>query len=210
MKRRALFGKIATAAAVVAVGPVVTAAEATPVRDTMADADLWANGYLAGLDQQMADVKRVDVPNAVVVGALYDFMGRLTTLDEPITVSRSHEVYGVMEAFQAWARDRGLDINVADVEHWHERVAATTGELSPVYGVAFSKPPTFEAMQADCAARGCSLAWQGQPFDGPAVPTHTQASGPTGENADTRWFYAAGAPLTVVDAWRTSLHGEDG
>lgn len=85
--------------------------------------DVYAKGYLDGLDQQMQGIKRLDVPSAVVVGALYDFMGRLTTLDEPITVSRSHTVYGVMDAFQAWATDRGLDINVADIQHWQERLS---------------------------------------------------------------------------------------
>ena len=65
----------------------------------------------------------INTQRAIVVGALYDFMGWLTTRDEPITVSRSHTVYAVMDSFQAWAKERGLDINAADVEHWQKRLA---------------------------------------------------------------------------------------
>lgn len=124
MQRRDLIQRaltrVAALGAFLALAPV---ARAEPATESLTDGDIYAQGYLAGLDQQIEGIKRLDVPSAVVVGALYDFMGRLTTLDRPVTVSRHHEVYGVLDAFEAWARERGLDVSQADVEHWQERLA---------------------------------------------------------------------------------------
>lgn len=140
MKRRAALAVI-SAGLIAPVQPAL----ASPA-DAMAEADRYAQGYLAGFEQgydrgrgngisigfqegweigEPQGYERATLraaPSAVVVGAFYDFLGRLTTLDEPITVSRSHEVYAILDAFTAWAKDRGLDIDKADVEHWQRRL----------------------------------------------------------------------------------------
>lgn len=148
MNRRDLLTSIAATVGVAALAsstpnPVEAGA---PPPNAMTDADLWAKGYLAGYGQgfdgaegtaykrgyhdgwdsgeRMAAERAVllNTQGAIVVGALYDFMGWLTTRDEPITVSRSHTVYAVMDSFQAWAKERGLDIEEADVLGWQRRL----------------------------------------------------------------------------------------
>jgi hypothetical protein len=61
----------------------------------------------------------------IVAGALFDFMGRLTMLEEPITLSGHHEPHQLLEIFKAWADERGLDTNEADVEDWQASLTNT-------------------------------------------------------------------------------------
>lgn len=142
MNRRDVLTSFAATVGAIALAPSVAAAAAAPERDATAEADRWAQGYLVGYGQGLgngetagfhdgwdagertgyASAEQQAAPTAVVVGALYDFMGRLTTLDEPLTVSRGHTVYALLEAFQAWAEERGLDIRAADVARWQERL----------------------------------------------------------------------------------------
>jgi len=56
--------------------------------------------------------------NPKIAGALYDFMGYLTTRDSDIVVGKHAVVYPIMDAFKDWAYDRGLDIDHADVRNW--------------------------------------------------------------------------------------------
>lgn len=119
--RRVFLATVASFAGAAALSSeLASATEPTP--DAMAQADLWARGYLDGYDQAISRVAELNTPSAVVAGALYDFMGRLTTLDEPITISREHTVYAILDAFKAWAADRGLNVEVADVSHWQKRL----------------------------------------------------------------------------------------
>lgn len=58
----------------------------------------------------------------IVAGALYDFMGRLMTGEEELTLSGHHEPHRLLEIFAAWAAERGLDIHDADVQHWSDEI----------------------------------------------------------------------------------------
>jgi hypothetical protein len=146
MAKQTRRGFLAAVVATAGATALPVAASAAPV-DAMPEADLWAKGYLAGYGQGFDGAEGIaytrgyhdgwdigermgrerseqtNTEAAVVVGALYDFMGWLTTRDEPITVSRSHTVYAVMESFQAWAKERGFNIDAADVEGWQRRLA---------------------------------------------------------------------------------------
>ena len=56
---------------------------------------------------------------SIVAGALYDFVGHLTTLPTTIKAGASETVYDVFDTFKAWAMKRGLDIDKAMVEDWN-------------------------------------------------------------------------------------------
>lgn len=55
----------------------------------------------------------------IVRGALFDFMGFLTTREEAINVGASADSTELMDLFTEWAENRGLDINgPSDIEGW--------------------------------------------------------------------------------------------
>jgi hypothetical protein len=82
----------------------------------------WTGGFNSGYARYLMEKSEA----AVVAGALYDFMGYLTTGDRELVLSGHHEPYALMERFQEWAERRGLDIKDADVDDWHERLSGTT------------------------------------------------------------------------------------
>lgn len=129
--RRAFLATVATFVGTATIAPKIEAAQAD---DTVSSIhqhpypDDWGDGYTFGRESGRAETEMMAAPSAVVVGALYDFMGRLTTLDEPITVSRNHTVYALLEAFAAWGNERGLDMDKADVEHWHDRLVLESAD----------------------------------------------------------------------------------
>jgi hypothetical protein len=67
------------------------------------------------------DAIAASVSDKVVSGALFDFMGRLTTLDEPIAVGGSEECSPILDVAEEWAEERGLDLGGADVTNWNDK-----------------------------------------------------------------------------------------
>lgn len=72
----------------------------------------FANALMRGYDTAMA---RRD---GLIAGALYDFLGCLTTLHEPITLSENHAPHRALEVLTEWAKGRELKLDNADVKHW--------------------------------------------------------------------------------------------
>jgi hypothetical protein len=58
----------------------------------------------------------------IVAGALFDFLGFLTTLEEPITMSGQHEAPKALLLLEEWAAKRGLDLDGADVMGWRREI----------------------------------------------------------------------------------------
>lgn len=56
----------------------------------------------------------------VISGALFDFIGFLTTRDKAITLSSHDEATPAVEAVKEFAKLRGLDLTDAAVENWSE------------------------------------------------------------------------------------------
>lgn len=56
----------------------------------------------------------------VIAGALFDFMGHLTTRDKVITLGASEEAGAAVEAIEEWAATRGLSLDEAAVGGWRE------------------------------------------------------------------------------------------
>ncbi len=68
----------------------------------------------------------------VVAGALFDFLGYLTTLPKgsAITFSSSHEATPAVEHLRAWAGSRNLQLEPADVSGWSHRLAAPAAPVA--------------------------------------------------------------------------------
>ena len=58
------------------------------------------------------------VPDGVIAGALFDFLGYLTTRDETLCMGAAQECSPVVPALQAWAKTRVLNLDDADVKGW--------------------------------------------------------------------------------------------
>jgi hypothetical protein len=64
------------------------------------------------------------VAEAAVSGALFDFVGRLTTLSEPLTCSEKHDATLVLVVLKEWAKERNLSLEDADVLGWNTTLAS--------------------------------------------------------------------------------------
>lgn len=56
---------------------------------------------------------------SLIAGAIFDFMGHLTTLPKTIKTGETHTPHDLIATFQAWADTRGLNIERAMVEDWN-------------------------------------------------------------------------------------------
>lgn len=58
--------------------------------------------------------------DAIVSGAIFDFAGFLTTLDETVEIGMREDASLMVELVRKWSDRRGLPIDNAEVEHWRE------------------------------------------------------------------------------------------
>jgi len=58
----------------------------------------------------------------MISGALFDFMGYLTTRKKVIHVGSSEEPSPILDAFKEWCNIRKLDAADPDVKNWESKV----------------------------------------------------------------------------------------
>lgn len=59
----------------------------------------------------------------IVAGAIFDFAGFLTTLQEPITLGHREETCArTVKLIEEWAASRGLKLDNADVGGWQREL----------------------------------------------------------------------------------------
>lgn len=91
----------------------------------------WSALVLAITDALSADGAHVQ--SAVIAGALFDFMGHLTSRDEVLTLSATHLATPAVDALAEWAKKRGLSLDGARVEDWQAALSADGGEDSKLF-----------------------------------------------------------------------------
>ena len=64
------------------------------------------------------------VAHVTVAGALFDFMGWLTSRKKRLVLSSSAEASPAVEAIQEFAKMRGLSLADVDVQNWQQALAA--------------------------------------------------------------------------------------
>ncbi len=79
----------------------------------------WADEAITALRTAIAEAEKQEpVAHSVVAGALFDFMGWLTSRDKRLTLSSTDEASPAVEAITEFAKMRGLSLDDAQVEHW--------------------------------------------------------------------------------------------
>ena len=58
----------------------------------------------------------------IVAGALFDFIGFLTTRSEVIKLGASELAPPALEALEEWAKSRGLNLDPAAVVEWQDQL----------------------------------------------------------------------------------------
>lgn len=73
---------------------------------------------LIKLQAQAGDGEPEAAQDRVIAGALFDFLGFLTTRDKPTSFGATRNASPAVKLLQEWANKRGLDLDGADVEGW--------------------------------------------------------------------------------------------
>ena len=89
---------------------------------------------LAQLEQQAEPVS-----HAVIAGALFDFMGWLTSRKERLVLSSADEAGPAVEAITAFSKMRGLSLDDAKVQDWQDYTAPPQQQAEP--------PPEWESIK---------------------------------------------------------------
>lgn len=63
---------------------------------------------------------------SIIAGALYDFMGYLTTRPKSMVTGAAETPHDILEHFQTWADERGLSLEKAMVQDWNTQVGEIT------------------------------------------------------------------------------------
>ncbi len=58
----------------------------------------------------------------IIAGALFDFLGYLSTREGILKVGGSEEPTPLLDALAAWAKERGLEIGIAEVQDWQKEL----------------------------------------------------------------------------------------
>lgn len=85
-----------------------------------------AGAYNDGVDAMLDAVKRAQaqaavepVPDDIVAGALYDFLGYLTTRRTRITMSDRDDAGAAVDALVDWSKTRKINLTEARVRDWN-------------------------------------------------------------------------------------------
>ena len=86
--------------------------------ETTADEDELIDQAITAIKEALAQTQE-PVEHAVIAGALFDFMGWLTSRKERIVLSSADEASPAVNAITDFAKMRGLSLNDAKVQDWN-------------------------------------------------------------------------------------------
>ena len=131
-------------------------------------------------DQCKAQPKQEPVAHSVIAGALFDFMGWLTSRKERLVLSSADEASPAVDAIRDFAKMRGLSLDDAKVQDWdttppqrteQEPVATVTSETGagitmswwhepalPIGTQLYTFPPQRKPLSAEQVSEICA-AW---------------------------------------------------
>ena len=69
--------------------------------------------------------------SSIVAGALYDFLGYLTTRPKPTTFGSAYDATPALDLLCSWAASRGLDLSEAAVTDWREALDTSLAPQAP-------------------------------------------------------------------------------
>jgi hypothetical protein len=86
----------------------------------------YLDGYERGKKEALAQPEQELVAHSVIAGALFDFMGWLTSRKERIVLSSADNAAPAADAIRDFAKMRDLSLYNAQVETWREALAQPT------------------------------------------------------------------------------------
>ena len=123
--------KMGRASTVEAAEDISTAIEQAEIYEDEKFKPDWMNyqeGFAAGVLEGREQMKQAAAPvqepielhvlHSHIAGALFDFMGWLTSREKRLTLSSTDEAGPAVEAITEFAKMRGLSLQDAQVEHW--------------------------------------------------------------------------------------------
>ena len=85
----------------------------------LADFEDEVESAITALRKALAQPEQEPVAHPVIVGALFDFMGWLTSRKERLALSRVDDASPAVDAITDFAKMRGLSLDDALVNDWH-------------------------------------------------------------------------------------------
>ena len=99
-------------------------------------------------EREQAAVREIErlreTQQAIIAGALFDFMGWLTSRKERLVLSGANEAGPAVEAITAFSKMRGLSLDDARVQDWH-----TTPPAAQRQGVGLTDEDKLTAVWTD-------------------------------------------------------------
>jgi hypothetical protein len=80
----------------------------------------WYDSRITAIKEALVQPEQEPVAHSVVAGALFDFMGWLTSRNKQLTLSGADEASPAVEAIQEFSEKRGLSLKDAEVGFWTE------------------------------------------------------------------------------------------
>ena len=84
-------------------------------------------------DEQAGKVE--PVAHAIIAGALFDFMGYLTSRAERIVLSASDDASPAIDAIRDFAQKRGLSLDDALVREWIDELSTAPTAIEAAHGI---------------------------------------------------------------------------
>lgn len=96
------------------------------------DAVMWKEGVRPPENTRLFAAPQPAIPEGKhapmdIAGALFDFLGYLTTREESLSIGASEDATPPLRHLQDWAARRGLSLSPADVQHWNAVLAINDG-----------------------------------------------------------------------------------
>ena len=110
----------------------------------LADYEDEVYASIDALKAALAQPEQKPVAHSVIAGALFDFMGWLTSRKERLVLSGANEAGPAVEAITAFSKMRGLSLDDARVQDWH-----TTPPAAQRQGVGLTDEDKLTAVWTD-------------------------------------------------------------
>ena len=98
----------------------------------LADYEDEVYASIDALKAALAQPEQKPVSHSVIAGALFDFMGWLTSRKERLALSCVDDASPAVDAIKDFAKMRGLSLDDAQVQDWHIAPPAAQPEQEPV------------------------------------------------------------------------------
>ena len=103
--------------------------QGTVAQEKLSEIDNAIDALIKERDALKARLEQEPVSHTVIAGALFDFMGYLTSRQERIVLSAADDASPAVDAIRDFAKKRGLSLDDAQVREWIDNLAQPKHEI---------------------------------------------------------------------------------